>query len=176
MTTLLDEALEAWDGTRNGLIAELENIPADRFDFVPAGGVRSVGELALHIAEVGLMMVGELTRDDGDFRRASYDKLIAQYRGPLDGVSGKRAIIAAPDGHQAGADQADRRRVVCVECGGHAAAVRAAAWPPHSRFMARCAAPAGTPRSPSTAPRTAGARARCRWRGSPGRAGGDRSG
>jgi uncharacterized damage-inducible protein DinB len=94
MTTLLDEALEAWDGTRNGLIAELENIPAGRFDFVPADGVRSVGELALHIAEVGLMMAGELTRDDGDFRRASYDKLIAQYRGPLDGVSGKRAIIA----------------------------------------------------------------------------------
>lgn len=94
MTTLLDEALEAWDGTRNGLIAELENIPSNRFDFVPADGVRSVGELALHIAEVGLMMVGELTRGDGDFRRASYDKLIAQYRGPLDGVVGKRAIIA----------------------------------------------------------------------------------
>jgi uncharacterized damage-inducible protein DinB len=94
MTTLLDEALEAWDGTRNGLIAELENIPAGRFGFVPADGVRSVGELALHIAEVGLMMVGELTRNDGDFRRASYDELIAQYRGPLDGVAGKRAIIA----------------------------------------------------------------------------------
>ena len=94
MTTLLDEALEAWEGTRNGLIAELENIPANRFGFVPADGVRSVGELALHIAEVGLMMVGELTHDDGDFRRAPYDKLIAQYRGPLGGVAGKRAIIA----------------------------------------------------------------------------------
>jgi hypothetical protein len=95
MTSLLDETLEAWEGTRNGAIAELENIPANRFDFAPADGVRNVGELALHIAEVGLMMVGELTRDDGDFRRASYDKLIAQYRAPIDGAEGKRAIIAA---------------------------------------------------------------------------------
>ena len=94
MTTLLEEAIEAWSDARNGVIAELENIPADRVGVAPAPGVRSAGELALHIAEVGLMMVGELTRDDGDFRRASYDKLIAEYRGPLDGIEGKRAIAA----------------------------------------------------------------------------------
>lgn len=95
MTSLLDEAIESWEDVRNGAIAELENIPANRFDFVPSEGVRNVGELALHIAEVSLMMIGELTRDDGDFRRASYDKLIAEYRAPLDGVRGKREIVAA---------------------------------------------------------------------------------
>jgi len=95
MTTLLDEALEAWTDARNGVIAELENIPANQFD-APAGtGARSAGELALHIAEVGLMMVGELTRGDGDFRRVAYDKLIAEYRGPIDAAKGKREIIAA---------------------------------------------------------------------------------
>jgi hypothetical protein len=41
------------------------------------------------------MMVGELTRDGGDFRRAPYEQLIAEYRAPLDGVGGKREIVAA---------------------------------------------------------------------------------
>ena len=95
MTTLLDEALEAWTDARNGVIAELENIPANQFDAAAGAGARSVGELALHIAEVGLMMVGELTRGDGDFRRAPYDKLIAEYRGPINAAKGKREIIAA---------------------------------------------------------------------------------
>jgi uncharacterized damage-inducible protein DinB len=95
MTTLLDEAIEAWEDSRNGVIAELENIPTNRFGVAPVAGTRGVGELALHIAEVGLMMVGELTRDGGDFRRAPYEQLIAEYRGPLDGVGGKREIVAA---------------------------------------------------------------------------------
>ena len=95
MTTLLDEAIEAWEDARNGVIAELENIPANRFVVAPVPGTRGVGELALHIAEVGLMMVGELTRDGGDFRRAPYEQLIAEYRAPLDGVGGKRDIVAA---------------------------------------------------------------------------------
>jgi len=95
MTTLLDEAIEAWEDSRNGVIAELENIPTNRFGVAPVPGTRGVGELALHIAEVGLMMVGELTRDGGDFRRAPYEQLIAEYRAPLDGVGGKREIVAA---------------------------------------------------------------------------------
>lgn len=95
MTSLLDEAIEAWEDARNGVIAELENIPANRFDFAPAPGTRSVGQMALHIAEVSLMMVGELTRGDGDFRRAPFPKLIAEYRAPLNGLTAKRDIVAA---------------------------------------------------------------------------------
>ena len=95
MTTLLDEAIEAWEDARNGVIAELENIPSNRFTVAPMPGTRGVGDLGLHIAEVGLMMVGELTRADGDFRRAPYEQLIAEYRAPLDGVGGKREIVAA---------------------------------------------------------------------------------
>lgn len=95
MTSLLDEAIEAWEDARNGVIAELENIPANRFDFAPAPGTRSVGQMALHIAEVSLMMVGELTRGDGDFRRAPFPKLIAEYRAPINGLTAKRDIVAA---------------------------------------------------------------------------------
>jgi uncharacterized damage-inducible protein DinB len=95
MTTLIDEAIEAWEDARNGVIAELENIPTNRIAVAPVPGMRGIGDLALHIAEVGLMMVGELTRADGDFRRAPYEQLIAEYRAPLDGVGGKREIVAA---------------------------------------------------------------------------------
>jgi len=46
MRTLLEEAIEAWEDARSGVIDELQNIPADKFDFRPAVGVRSVAELA----------------------------------------------------------------------------------------------------------------------------------
>ena len=45
-TTLLEEALDGWRFTRDGVIAELENIPAESFDFRPTSGVRTVAELA----------------------------------------------------------------------------------------------------------------------------------
>ena len=95
MPSLLDEAIEAWEDVRNGLIAEVENIPANRLDFRPAEASRDVRALTLHIMEVSLMMAGELTREDGSFRRASYPKLIAQYRHPIEGLTTKRELIAA---------------------------------------------------------------------------------
>lgn len=93
--SLLDEALEAWTDARNGVIAEIENFPANRFDFRPAPDTRSVAELALHIMEVSLMMIGVLTSEDGKFGGESFPKLIAKYRKPIDGLSGKREIVAA---------------------------------------------------------------------------------
>lgn len=93
--TLLEEAVEAWQDARRGVIAEIENIPAGRFDFRPADGVRSVTELALHIMEVSLMMVGELTREDGDFTRKPFPQLVGEYSAPLDGLRGKDAIVRA---------------------------------------------------------------------------------
>lgn len=65
--SLLDEALEAWEYTRAGVVEEAEAIPEDRYDFRPTEHSRSVAELVLHIVESGLMMVGELASPDGDF-------------------------------------------------------------------------------------------------------------
>lgn len=79
--TLLDEAIEAWSYTRSGVIDELENLPAERWDFRPAPPSRSVAELAQHLIENGLMAVGELTRPDGDFTRQSYDAFLREYSG-----------------------------------------------------------------------------------------------
>ena len=77
--SLLEETLEAWSDVRQGLLEELENIPDDRFDFRPTPEVRSVAELTQHILEVALMMTGELTRPDTDFRRAPWPELLDLY-------------------------------------------------------------------------------------------------
>jgi uncharacterized damage-inducible protein DinB len=78
---LLDETLQAWTYAREGVIAECENIPADRFGFKPTPKSRSVAELAQHIIEAGLMAVGELSRPDGDFTRQAYPAFLREYCG-----------------------------------------------------------------------------------------------
>lgn len=88
-SSLLEESLEAWQDARVGVIQELENIPADRFDFRPSPEVRSVEELAEHILEVAYLMTGELTREDTDFRRAPLPQLLDLYAGPAREASGK---------------------------------------------------------------------------------------
>jgi uncharacterized damage-inducible protein DinB len=95
MNSLLEETIEAWEGARNGVIAEVENIPANRFDFRPTPDNRSVTELVLHIMEVSLMMVGELTREETDLTRASFPTLIAQHSKPIRGLKTKRELLPA---------------------------------------------------------------------------------
>jgi uncharacterized damage-inducible protein DinB len=94
MNSLLEEAIEAWEGTRDGVIAEVENIPSKQFDFRPAKESRSVSELALHIMEVSLMMVGELTREDTNFLRAPWPKLLAMYNKPIEGLKSKSEVVS----------------------------------------------------------------------------------
>jgi uncharacterized damage-inducible protein DinB len=94
-TTILEEAIEAWEDARSGVIDEVENIPADQFDFRPAPEVRNVSELVLHILEVSLMMAGELTREDTNLRREPWPRLLARYSKPIDGITGKRQLLAA---------------------------------------------------------------------------------
>jgi uncharacterized damage-inducible protein DinB len=92
---MLEETIEAWEGTRDGIIAEVENIPPKQFDFKPAHASRTVSELVLHIMEVSLMMVGELTREDTNLRRAPWPKLLAMYSKPIDGLKSKRDLVSA---------------------------------------------------------------------------------
>ena len=79
---LLDEAIESWEDARNGVIDELRNIPASKWDFRPHPQAKSVRELAVHILEVAMMMTGELTRPDTNFRRAPWPRLLAKYAAP----------------------------------------------------------------------------------------------
>lgn len=92
---LLDEAIESWEGVRRGVIAEVENVPADRLGFRPTEEVRSVRELAKHIMEVSLMMVGELSRDETDLTRKPFPELVSEHAGWLEGVHEKEALVEA---------------------------------------------------------------------------------
>ncbi len=90
----LDEALDAWTYVRDGVIAELDNIPDAEFGFRPTSKSRTVTELAQHIAESALMAAGELARPDGSFMRQPYPDFIREYAGSRAQISGKRPLIA----------------------------------------------------------------------------------
>jgi len=94
LQSLLDEALETWTFTRDGVIQEVETIPADRFDWRPAPGFRTVAELVRHIIESALMAAGELTRPDGDFQRVPFPEFIREYASGVAAVVGKDALLA----------------------------------------------------------------------------------
>jgi uncharacterized damage-inducible protein DinB len=66
---VVEEAICNWETERAGVIAELEGIPEEEYDFRPAEGARSVRELAVHVAEAGLMLAAEILRPDGSFLR-----------------------------------------------------------------------------------------------------------
>jgi uncharacterized damage-inducible protein DinB len=92
--TLLEEALDGWRYAREGVVAELENIPSESFGFRPVSTVRSVADLARHITEASEVMVGELTRPDGDFTRQSYPDHLKEHAGGLDPRQDKEALLA----------------------------------------------------------------------------------
>ena len=80
--SLLDEFLEGWAYTREGVTNEVTNFPDKAMSFRPTPANRSVAELVLHIVESGLMMSGELSRSDGSFRRQSYAAFLKEYAAP----------------------------------------------------------------------------------------------
>lgn len=85
-TTLLDEALEAWESTRRGLLEEAGVIPEERWGWRPHPESRDVSELLRHVLESGLMAVGELAREDGDFTRQPFPDFVQEYAGHLPGT------------------------------------------------------------------------------------------
>lgn len=102
-STFLEESLAGWHYTRDGVIAELQNIPAEAYAFRPAAGMRTVAELAWHIVEAGMMMAGELSRDDGDFTRQAPGAFLKEYSGGVDHIMEKGAVISLlRDSHAAG--------------------------------------------------------------------------
>ena len=91
---LLDELLEAWRYTREGVIAEVENLPESKLGAPPPGLSRSAIDLANHIVESSRMMAGELSRPDGDFQRMPYPELVAEYLKDGDVAASKEEAVA----------------------------------------------------------------------------------
>jgi uncharacterized damage-inducible protein DinB len=108
--SLLEETLEAWRDAREGVIDEVRNIPAEHFDFRPTPDVRSVREQVVHILEVGMMMVGELTRDDTDFGRAPWPELLASYAQPAYDAKTRADLLTLLETQLAEGERAFRAR------------------------------------------------------------------
>jgi uncharacterized damage-inducible protein DinB len=94
LTTILEEALEAWQYTRAGVISEIRNLPDVSLNFRPATNSRTAAEIAVHLAESGLMMAGELSRPDGNFRRKSFPQFMKEYAKGVKPATGKKQLIA----------------------------------------------------------------------------------
>ena len=93
LTSLLEEVLEAWQYTRDGVIAEIRNLSEADLRFRPHPESRTATEIGLHIAESGLMMAGELTRPDGNFRRKPYPQLLKEHAGALPKTATKTQLL-----------------------------------------------------------------------------------
>ena len=93
--SILDETLDAWAEARQGVIDELENIPAASFAARPLPEMRSVAEMAVHILEVAQMMVGELCSVDTNFRRLPWPELLKKHGGGLLELTEREDLLAA---------------------------------------------------------------------------------
>lgn len=94
-TTLLEEALESWMSVREGVVDELRNIPENDVGFRPHPESRSVAELAQHIIQSGLLMSGELSRKDGDFRRKGYEALLREHGPGMARLRTRKDLLGA---------------------------------------------------------------------------------
>ncbi len=103
--SFLDETLDAWWDVRRGIIDEVKNLPAGRFDFRPTPDVRSVKEQVQHILEVAMMMTGELTRPDTDLHRAPWPELLEMYAAPAYEAETKAALVKLLESQMRSADE-----------------------------------------------------------------------
>ncbi len=92
-STLLEEALEAWEDVRRGILEEAAALPDDEYGFRPHDEARSFQEILRHILESGLMAMGELARPDGDFTRQGFPAFIREYAGDLPEVLEPEALL-----------------------------------------------------------------------------------
>ena len=89
---LLEEMLVAWQYTRDGVIAEIENLPEEKFLERPRNLGRSACDLANHVIESGRLM-GELCLPNGDFQRKPYPDLLAEHMRPGDVTASKAEAL-----------------------------------------------------------------------------------
>jgi uncharacterized damage-inducible protein DinB len=74
----LEEMLLTWKEVRKGLIAELNQIPAEQFGFKAAPESRSVAGIVRHILVAQQFSTAEICRPDTDFSRIPFRELIAK--------------------------------------------------------------------------------------------------
>ena len=90
--TKTEQIIDQWQDVRNGLIKEVELIPAQQITFKPAAESRSVIELLQHIVESERMLAGEMCRENTNFQRG-FVALMADHTGGVKDAKTKEAMI-----------------------------------------------------------------------------------
>jgi uncharacterized damage-inducible protein DinB len=88
----VERIAEHWQDVRDGLIREVELVPAEQMGFKPAPESRSVLEVLQHVIESQRMLVGEMCRDNTNFQRG-FPALMAEFGGGIKDANTKDAII-----------------------------------------------------------------------------------
>ena len=89
----VDMLVNTWKEFRKGLIAEVEQIPEDKFGFRATPETRTVAELLQHIVEIQKMLVGEVGRADGNLRRQQFVDHINEYAPEVKSVTDKNGLL-----------------------------------------------------------------------------------
>ena len=83
---------EQWQDVRNGLIKEVELIPAEQMGFKPAPESRTVIELLHHIIEIQRVLAGEMCRENTNFQRG-FPALMADFAGQVKEATTKESVL-----------------------------------------------------------------------------------
>src|SRR5215470_197789 len=90
-----EELLDFWKEVRRGLIAELEQIPAEQFGFQATLESRSVAGIIRHIVGAQQFLTGELCRPDTDFKRAPIRELAEKHAAEAQSGGDKEELIGS---------------------------------------------------------------------------------
>ena len=90
----LESLVEDWKQVREGLIEEVNLIPADKLEFRATGEARTVAEVILHIVTSQKLLVGESCRPDTNLFRAPFPELIKLHAGDVAPTSDKATLLA----------------------------------------------------------------------------------
>ena len=89
----VDMLITMWKEFRQGLIAEVVQIPEDQFSFRATPEVRNVAELLQHIVEIQKTLVGEACRAEANLGRQSFADHIQEYASEVKSVTDKNGLL-----------------------------------------------------------------------------------
>lgn len=89
----VDMLITAWKEFRNGLIAEVVQIPEDKFSFRATPETRTIAELIQHVVETQKILIGEASREDASLRRQSFPDHLNEYAPEVKSVTDKNGLL-----------------------------------------------------------------------------------
>lgn len=89
----VENIITSWREVRSGLIDEAAQIPADKFSFQAAEGMRTVAQLLQHLVESQKFLVGEACRADTNLLRKSFAEQIKDYAPNVREIADKDGIL-----------------------------------------------------------------------------------